>query len=163
MCQLFLHEFWHGLKERFLIDFRQFRGACGRLFGSLFRPKRENGKVCLDCTGVCGLHIQLSGKCTFLQFFPPYCLKPCAGGHFDSILVFLGLLEAPSLAPLKKLPKLRVTVGRAEVPQPWGRGGGGVRSWGCGPLKTRQSDHQTLDRTRPGVPGGTVADIRRRK
>ena len=30
-----------------------------------------------------------------------------------------------------------------------------------GPLKTdkiRQSDHQTLDRTRPGVPGGTVAD-----
>ena len=31
-----------------------------------------------------------------------------------------------------------------------------------GPLKTdkiRQSDHQTLDRTRPGVPDGTVADF----
>ena len=31
-----------------------------------------------------------------------------------------------------------------------------------GPLKTdkiRQSDHQTLDRTRPGAPDGTVADI----
>ena len=30
-----------------------------------------------------------------------------------------------------------------------------------GPLKTdkiRQSDHQTLDRTRPGAPDGTVAD-----
>ena len=31
-----------------------------------------------------------------------------------------------------------------------------------GPLKrqkTRQSDNQTLDRTRPGVPSGTVADV----
>ena len=62
-----------------------------RLFGSLFRPKRENEKVCLDCTGVCGLHIQLSGKCTFSQLFSSFFLKPCAGGHFDSILVFWGL------------------------------------------------------------------------
>ena len=35
---------------------------------------------------------------------------------------------------------------------------------GCGPLKKqttrpRQSDHQKMTRTRPGVPGGTVADI----
>ena len=39
-----------------------------------------------------------------------------------------------------------------------------TRSWVCRPLKRekeaiiRQSDHQTLTRTRPGVPDGTVAD-----
>ena len=79
------------LDKRLVMIFRRFRGAFGRLFGSLFKPKREKEKVCLDCTGVCGLHIQLSGKCTFPRLFQSLFLKHCAGGHFDTILVFLEL------------------------------------------------------------------------
>ncbi len=71
--------------------FKRFWGAFGRLFGSLFRPKREKEKVCLDCTGVCGLHIQLSKKNTFSQPFPAFFSDSCAGGYFAWILVFWGL------------------------------------------------------------------------
>jgi len=75
VCQLFGHEFWHGREKRFSMDFGRFWLAFGRLFGSLFRPKRESEKVCLDCTGVCGLHIQLSGKYTFPQLFPSFFFR----------------------------------------------------------------------------------------
>jgi len=91
VCHLFRHEFWHGLGKRFLMDFRRFWGAFETLFGSLFRPERENEKVCLDCTGVYGLHIQLSKKSTFAQPFPAFFSDSCAGGHFAWILVFWGL------------------------------------------------------------------------
>ena len=95
LWQLFLHEFRHGLQERCLMIFKRFGGAFGTLFGSLFRPKRENEKVCLDCTGVYGLHIQLSGKFTFPQLFPSFFLKPCAGGHFSRFVRFCALLRLP--------------------------------------------------------------------
>ena len=83
------------LDNRFLMIFGRFWGAFGRLFWSFFRPKREHKKVCLDCTGVCGLHIQLSGKCTFSQLFPSFFLKPCAGGHFSRFVRFCALLRLP--------------------------------------------------------------------
>ena len=61
-------------------------------FGPL---ESENEKVCLDCTGVCGLHIQLSGKCTFPQLFPSLFLKHCAGGRFSRFVRFYALLRLP--------------------------------------------------------------------
>ena len=70
----------------------------GSFWGQVWRlsPSRpENGKVSLDCTGVCGLHIQLSGKCTFSQLFPSFFLKPCAGGHFSRFVRFCALLRLP--------------------------------------------------------------------
>ena len=91
MWQLFRHEFLHGLERRFSMNFGRFGGAFGTLFGSLLRPERENEKVCLDCTGVSGLHIQLSKKYTVEQLFPAFFSDSCAGGHFAWILVFWGL------------------------------------------------------------------------
>ena len=52
-------------------------------------PKRENEKVCLDCTGVCGLHIQPSGKKTFpmiLGVFFKSALREASGTRFFAIL-----------------------------------------------------------------------------
>ena len=47
--------------------------------------------MCFDCTGVCGLHIQLAGKYTFPQLFPAFFSESGVGGHFDWILMFWGL------------------------------------------------------------------------
>ena len=61
VCQLFLHEFWHGLKElflRMLDDFEELWEG----FLDHFSGRSAKTKKCLDCTGVCGLHIQLSRK-----------------------------------------------------------------------------------------------------
>ena len=83
----------------FCVIWRAPRLHFGRLLASLFRPKREIKKVCLDCTGVYGLHIQLSEKCTFAQLFPSLFSEPCAGSHFGSILLFLELPRAPFWRP----------------------------------------------------------------
>ena len=115
---------------------------------------------------MCGLHIQLSGKCTFSQLFPSLCLKHCAGGHFDSILVFWELPRGTLAHHFAGWGRKKM---RSEkmVQKVFKNGCAGhatkTAPGAVGPLKTdkiRQSDHQTLDRTRPGVPDGTVADMK---
>ena len=86
----------------------------GKLFGSLFWPKRENEKVCLDCTGVCGLHIQPSGKMTFSIIFGVFfksALREASGARFLRILSDFELPEGDHLAPKshqKMRPKKRL-------------------------------------------------------
>ena len=146
------------LDKRFLMIFGRFWGAFGRLFWSFFRPEREHKKVCLDCTGVCGLHIQLSGKCTFSQLFPFFFLKPCAGGHFSRFVRFCALLRLPVwhlLAPV--VVKKQVWKNGAKKCSKTGTRKAQVT--GCGPLKNKQIP-TIRPRTCPGVPGGTVADLK---
>merc|ERR1711966_95017 len=68
--------------------------ACWLLFGSLGPLESESGKVCLDCTGVCGLHIQPSGKKTFPIIFGVFfksALREASGAAslFPGILKFV--------------------------------------------------------------------------
>jgi len=110
---------------------------------------------------VCGLHIW---KCTFPQLFSSFFLKHCVGGHFDSILVFLGLPRGTlghhfGGRGCKKMrsEKMMQKVFKNGCASYAGKTVPGA----VGPLKTdkiRQSDHQTLTRTRPVVPSGTVGD-----
>ena len=81
------------------------------LFGSLGPLESENGKVCLDCTGVCGLHIQPSGKMTFPIIFGVFfksALREASGTQFCRILSDFGLTGNDNLASKrqqKKIPK----------------------------------------------------------
>ena len=91
----------------------------GRLFGSLFRPKRENEEVCLDCTGVCGLHIQLGRRDSKLKLFRGLFQGSILGGlrgeifgDFDDF----GIPGGDHLAPKshqKMRPKKRLKKGSA--------------------------------------------------
>ena len=86
----------------------------GMLVGSLFWPKRENEKVCLDCTGVCGLHIQPSGKMTVSSIFGVFfksALREASGTQFFVILNDFELPGDDHLAPKshqKKRPKKKL-------------------------------------------------------
>ena len=69
-------------------------GTFWLLFGSLGPLESENEKVCLDCTGVCGLHIQPSGKMTFPIIFGVFfksALREASGTRFFVILNDFGL------------------------------------------------------------------------
>ena len=72
------------------------------LFGSLGPLESENEKVCLDCTGVCGLHIQPSGKMTFPMIFGVFfksALREASGTRFFVILSDFEVPEGDHLAP----------------------------------------------------------------
>ena len=59
------------------------------LFGSLGPLESESEKVCLDCTGVYGLHIHPSGKMTFPIVFDVFfksALREASGTQFFVIL-----------------------------------------------------------------------------
>ena len=71
-------------------------------FWEPWATKRENEKVCLDCTGVCGLHIQPSGKMTFsiiVGVFFKSALREASGTQFLTILCDFELPEGDHLAP----------------------------------------------------------------
>ena len=77
-------------------------GAFWLLFGSLGPLESENEKVCLDCTGVCGLHIQPSGKKTFPIIFGVFfksALREASGTQFFGISTDFGLPGDDNLAP----------------------------------------------------------------
>ena len=81
------------------------------LFGSLGPLESESEKVCLDCTGVCGLHIQPSGKMTFPIIFGVFfksALREASGTRFFKILNDFELPEGDHLAP-KSHQKMRPT------------------------------------------------------
>ena len=89
-------------------------GTFWLLFGSLGPLESENEKVCLDCTGVCGLHIQPSGKMTFAIIFDDFfksALREASGTQLFGISSDFGLPEGDHLAPKshqKMRPKKRV-------------------------------------------------------
>ena len=95
----FLVFFWVFV---FLV-FLWFRVPRGSILGSFLAPfwkpwalKRENEKVCLDCTGVRGLHIQPSGQMTFsiiCGVFFKSALREASGTQFLRILSDFGFLE----------------------------------------------------------------------
>ena len=65
------------------------------LFGSLGPLESESEKVCLDCTGVCGLHIQPSGKMTFPIIFGVFfksALREASETRFFGFRAILGSL-----------------------------------------------------------------------
>ena len=71
-------------------------------FWSLGPLESENEKVCLDCTGVCGLHIQPSGKMTFPIIFDVFfksALREASGTRFFVILNDFRLPGDDHLAP----------------------------------------------------------------
>ena len=77
-------------------------GTFWLLFGSLGPLESENEKVCLDCTGVCGLHIQPSGKKTFPMIFGVFfksALREASGTRFFVILSDFEVPEGDHLAP----------------------------------------------------------------
>ena len=83
----------------------QFWKAFWLLFGSLGPLESENEKVCLDCTGVCGLHIQPSGKMTFSIIFDVFfksALREASGTRFFVILSDFGLPGDDHLAPKRQ-------------------------------------------------------------
>ena len=89
-------------------------GTFWLLFGSLGPLESENEKVCLDCTGVCGLHIQPSGKMTFPMIFGVFfksALREASGTRFSKILSDFEVPGDDHLPPKrqqKKRPKKRL-------------------------------------------------------
>ena len=89
-------------------------GAFWLLFGSLGPLESENEKVCLDCTGVRGLHIQPSGQMTFPIIFGDFfksALREASGTQFCRILTDFGGPGDDHLLPKrhqKKRPKKRL-------------------------------------------------------
>ena len=73
---------------------------------------RENEKVCLDCTGVCGLHIQPSGKtiCSIIfGVFFKSALREASGTQFLTIYSDFEVPEGDHLAP-KSHQQMRPTI-----------------------------------------------------
>ena len=83
------------------------------LFGSLGPLESESEKVCLDCTGVCGLHMQPSGKMTFSIIFGVFfksALREASGTRFFPILSDFELPGDDHLAPKSHQKKRTKTV-----------------------------------------------------
>ena len=71
-------------------------------FWEPWATKRENEKVCLDCTGVCGLHIQPSRKITFPIIFGVFfksALREASGTQFLTIFSDFELPGDDQLGP----------------------------------------------------------------
>ena len=68
-------------------DFLLFFEVIVRLLFLLFRSRAQNGKLCLDCTGVGGLHVRPSrgtaGPECFSRFFLTFSLDCCQDSISD--------------------------------------------------------------------------------
>ena len=99
---VFLVFLWFGCPKAPFLE------AFWLLFGSLGPLQSENEKVCLDCTGVCGLHIQPSGKKTFpmiLGVFFKSALREASGTWFFVIFSDFGLPGDDHLASKRRQKK----------------------------------------------------------